>query len=55
MVPDALTTKSFPDPVLTQHRDVMMGHTPYRARLFHYFCLFLILTNGTTTGQYEGE
>jgi hypothetical protein len=34
MVADALT-KSLPGPVLTQHREVMLGHTPFFARLLH--------------------
>ena len=34
MVADALT-KSLPDPVLAKHREVMMGHTPFYARLLH--------------------
>jgi hypothetical protein len=34
MVADALT-KSLPGPVLTQHREVMLGHTPFYARLLH--------------------
>ena len=34
MVADALT-KSLPDPVLTQHREVMVDHTLFFARLLH--------------------
>jgi hypothetical protein len=34
MVADALT-KSLPGPVLTQHREVMLGHAPFFARLLH--------------------
>ncbi len=34
MVADTLT-KSLPDPVLIQHREVMLGHTPFYARLLH--------------------
>ena len=34
MVADVLT-KSLPDPVLTQYRDIMMGHAPFYARLLH--------------------
>jgi hypothetical protein len=34
MVADALT-KSLPGPVLTQHREFMLGHTPFYARLLH--------------------
>ena len=34
MVADALT-KSLPGPVLKQHREVMLGHTPFFARLLH--------------------
>jgi hypothetical protein len=34
MVADALT-KHLPGPVLTQHREVMLGHTPFFARLLH--------------------
>ena len=33
-ISDALT-KSLPGPVLTQHREVMLGHTPFYARLLH--------------------
>ncbi len=43
MVADALT-KSLPSPVLTQHREVMIGHTPFFTRLLHYFFLCLLLT-----------
>jgi Reverse transcriptase (RNA-dependent DNA polymerase) len=34
MVADALT-KSLPGPALSKHRDVMMGHMPFFARLLH--------------------
>jgi hypothetical protein len=34
IVTDALT-KSLPGPVVTQHREVMVGHTPFFARLLH--------------------
>jgi hypothetical protein len=34
MVTDALT-KSLPGPVLAKHREVMMGNTPFYARLLH--------------------
>jgi hypothetical protein len=34
MVADALTN-GLPGPVLTQHREVMLGHTPFFARLLH--------------------
>ena len=34
MVADALT-KSLPGPVLTQHREVMLGHAPFFTRLLH--------------------
>ncbi len=34
MVVDTLT-KSLPGPVLTQYREVMLGHTPFFARLLH--------------------
>jgi hypothetical protein len=34
MVADALT-KSLPGPVLTQHREVMLGHTPFFTLLLH--------------------
>jgi hypothetical protein len=34
MVADTLT-KSLPGPVLTQHREVMLGQTPFFARLLH--------------------
>jgi hypothetical protein len=34
MVADTLT-KSLPGPVLTQNREVMLGHTPFFARLLH--------------------
>ena len=34
MVADA-PTKSLPGPVLTQHREVMLGHIPFSARLLH--------------------
>jgi hypothetical protein len=34
MVADVLT-KSLPGPVLTQHRAIMLGHTPFFARLLH--------------------
>jgi hypothetical protein len=34
MVADALT-KSLPGPALTQHREVILDHTPFYARLLH--------------------
>ena len=34
MVADALT-KSLLDPALTQHREVILGHAPFYARLLH--------------------
>ena len=34
MVADALT-KSLPGPALTKHREVMMGHVPFYARILH--------------------
>ncbi len=34
MVGDSLT-KRLPGPVLTQHREVMLGHTPLFSRLLH--------------------
>ena len=34
MVVDALT-KSLPGPALSKHRDIMMGHMPFFARLLH--------------------
>jgi hypothetical protein len=34
MVADALT-KSLPGPALSKHRDIMMGHMPFFARLLH--------------------
>jgi hypothetical protein len=34
MVADALT-KSLPGPALSQHREVMMGHAPFYARILH--------------------
>jgi hypothetical protein len=54
MVVDTLT-KSLPDPVLTQHREVMLGHTPFFDRLLHKFFLCLLLTNGVTPSKYGGE
>jgi hypothetical protein len=54
MVADALT-KSLPGPVLTQHREDMLGHTPFFARLLHYFFLCLLLPNGVTPSKHGGE
>jgi hypothetical protein len=54
MVADALI-KSLPGPVLTQHREVMLGHTPSFARLLHYLFLCLLLTNGVTPSKHEEE
>ncbi len=34
MVADTLT-KSLPGPVLTQHREVMLDHAPFYARILH--------------------
>jgi hypothetical protein len=43
MVADALT-KSLPGPVLTQHREVMLGHTPFYVRLLHYSYVYYFLS-----------
>ena len=42
MVADALT-KSLLGPALTQHREVMLGHTPFFARLLHYPFMFITI------------
>jgi hypothetical protein len=54
MVADTLN-KSLPAPVLTQHHEVMFGHTPFCVRLLHFFFLCLLLTNGVTHSKHGGE
>ncbi len=53
MVSDALT-KSLPGPALTQHREVMLGHTPFYAPLLHqffYVYYFLVVRTVVSMGE----
>jgi hypothetical protein len=53
MVADALT-KSLPGLLLTQHREVMLGHAPFYARLLHLVPVYLLLPSGETPSKCGG-